>query len=152
MVLSIGNGQQIKVDQGHGPDPVPVQHVQVDHKDTDPQAVTEHIAVEQNVGHATVHNQHVVPEHPKVSVQVPPHVQQVVTQVSQHVPVVPVQQHVAKQRSLRAIMDKAGKCGFKCAETDKPICASNGRCHLQFENQCELSVHNCLNAHKSKYL
>ncbi|TMW42514.1 hypothetical protein DOY81_012405, partial [Sarcophaga bullata] len=83
-----------------------------------------------------------------VSSQVPAHDHQVVTQVSQHVPVVPVQQHVAKQRSMRSIIGKAGKCDFKCADTDNAICGFNGRCHRQFDNQCELSAHNCLNAHK----
>lgn len=138
------NGQKITTHQGHGPD-----HVHVaDHKVTSvptSEVVTEHIVVGYNV-----HHQHIVPEHAKVSVQIPPQVQQVVTQVSQHVPVV-VQEHVAKQRSQRSIMETPRKCDFKCADTDLPICASNGRCHRQFENHCELSAHNCLYANKSKY-
>ncbi|XP_037825691.1 uncharacterized protein LOC119613722 [Lucilia sericata] len=84
----------------------------------------------------------------QVSVQIPPKVQQVVTQVSQHIPVV-LAQHLANQnRVVRSLqnrrnlpnMDLKGlrKCDFICNAVDVTVCGYNGRCYREFESQCEL--------------
>ncbi|XP_037820304.1 uncharacterized protein LOC119609543 [Lucilia sericata] len=98
----------------------------------------------------------------QVSVQIPPKVQQVVTQVSQHIPVV-LAQHLANQnRVVRSLqnrrnlpnMDLKGlrKCDFICNAVDVTVCGYNGRCYREFESQCELSAYNCLNTQKAFYV
>lgn len=46
-----------------------------------------------------------------------------------------------KQRELQQL----GKCNFVCPQKALPVCASNGKCTVEFPGQCELSQWNCFN-------
>ncbi|XP_065360879.1 uncharacterized protein LOC135954613 [Calliphora vicina] len=97
----------------------------------------------------------------EITVEIPSKVQQIVTQVSQHIPIV-VGQHIANlkrmQRSPKNLSDwqlqqlKAGErphsCDFICNQVDVAICGYNGRCYQEFESQCELNTYNCMNSQK----
>ncbi|XP_060656443.1 uncharacterized protein LOC132791509 [Drosophila nasuta] len=45
------------------------------------------------------------------------------------------------QRDLQEL----GKCNYNCPEKALPVCASNGKCVVEFPGQCELSQWNCFN-------
>ncbi|KNC32648.1 hypothetical protein FF38_13219 [Lucilia cuprina] len=109
-------------------------------------------------------NNQIQPTHEpsQVSVEIPAKVQQVVTQVSQHIPEVLTQQLANGNRVVRSLqnrrnwqsMDLKGlrKCDFICNAVDVTVCGFNGRCYREFESQCELSTYNCLNTQKAEKL
>ncbi|XP_046808277.1 uncharacterized protein LOC124420170 [Lucilia cuprina] len=109
-------------------------------------------------------NNQIQPTHEpsQVSVEIPAKVQQVVTQVSQHIPEDLTQQLANGNRVVRSLqnrrnlqsMDLKGlrKCDFICNAVDVAVCGYNGRCYREFESQCELSTYNCLNTQKAFYV
>ncbi|KAH8405020.1 hypothetical protein KR222_004367, partial [Zaprionus bogoriensis] len=52
-----------------------------------------------------------------------------------------VPQLLERQRELQ----ERGKCSFQCPEKALPVCATNGKCTVEFPGQCELSQWNCFN-------
>ncbi|KAH8374023.1 hypothetical protein KR200_000822, partial [Drosophila serrata] len=70
------------------------------------------------------------------SLVIPPKVSNIVNQVHAHVP-----QLLAHHREEI----KLGKCNFECPRQALNICASNGKCVVNFPGQCELSQWNCFN-------
>lgn len=54
---------------------------------------------------------------------------------------VQVPELLEKQRGLQQL----GKCNFACPQKALPVCASNGKCTVEFPGQCELSQWNCFN-------
>lgn len=152
--------QQIKDD--HQPDHVVQGHE--GKQGSQGQTVQQNSQVPQKVGqqHITKPTVQHSMDSSKVTVQIPSKVQQVVTQVSQHIPMV-VEQHVAnqqnKQRMVRSLTnrltanaEKPRKCAYDCSPSDLPVCAYNGRCYQEFQSQCEMSAYNCLNTQKSKFV
>lgn len=152
--------QQIKDD--HQPDHVVQGHE--GKQGSQGQTVQQNSQVPQKVGqqHITKPTVQHSMDASKVTVQIPSKVQQVVTQVSQHIPML-VEQHVAnqqnKQRMVRSLTnrltannaEKPRKCAYDCSPSDLPVCAYNGRCYQEFQSQCEMSAYNCLNTQKSKF-
>ncbi|KAH8259627.1 hypothetical protein KR026_007807 [Drosophila bipectinata] len=67
---------------------------------------------------------------------IPPHVSNIVNQVHAHIP-----QLIAQHKEEI----KLGKCSFQCPREALNICASNGKCVVNFPGQCELSQWNCFN-------
>ncbi|KAH8328782.1 hypothetical protein KR067_006500, partial [Drosophila pandora] len=67
---------------------------------------------------------------------IPPHVTNIVNQVHGHIP-----QLIAQHKEEI----KLGKCSFQCPREALSICASNGKCVVNFPGQCELSQWNCFN-------
>ncbi|KNC32639.1 hypothetical protein FF38_13220, partial [Lucilia cuprina] len=100
-------------------------------------------------------NKEVFSQPSQVTVVIPPKVEKVVTQVSQHIPIV-LTQHLANQQRLVRSLDNrrnlktegSQKCNFICNPLDVTVCGYNGRCYREFENQCELTIYNCLNTQK----
>ncbi|KAH8244085.1 hypothetical protein KR038_005581, partial [Drosophila bunnanda] len=70
------------------------------------------------------------------SLVIPPKVSNIVNQVHAHIP-----QLLAHHREEI----KLGKCNFECPRQALNICASNGKCVVNFPGQCELSQWNCFN-------
>ncbi|KAH8379848.1 hypothetical protein KR009_007629, partial [Drosophila setifemur] len=70
------------------------------------------------------------------SLVIPPNVSGIVSQVHAHIP-----QLIAQHREEI----KLGKCSFQCPKESLAICASNGKCVVNFPGQCELSQWNCFN-------
>lgn len=70
------------------------------------------------------------------SLVIPPKVSHIVNQVHAHIP-----QLIAQHREEI----KLGKCNFECPRQALNICASNGKCVVNFPGQCELSQWNCFN-------
>ncbi|KAH8235191.1 hypothetical protein KR032_010077, partial [Drosophila birchii] len=67
---------------------------------------------------------------------IPPKVSNIVNQVHAHIP-----QLLAQHREEIQL----GKCNFECPRQALNICASNGKCVVNFPGQCELSQWNCFN-------
>ncbi|EDW94490.1 uncharacterized protein LOC6534092 [Drosophila yakuba] len=70
------------------------------------------------------------------SLVIPDKVSSIVNQVHAHIP-----QLIAQHREEM----KLGKCNFQCPKASLSICASNGKCVVNFPGQCELSQWNCFN-------
>ncbi|EDV51747.1 uncharacterized protein LOC6545870 [Drosophila erecta] len=70
------------------------------------------------------------------SLVIPDKVSNTVNQVHAHIP-----QLIAQHREEM----KLGKCSFQCPKASLSICASNGKCVVNFPGQCELSQWNCFN-------
>lgn len=70
------------------------------------------------------------------SLVIPDKVSNIVNQVHAHIP-----QLIAQHREEM----KLGKCNFQCPKASLSICASNGKCVVNFPGQCELSQWNCFN-------
>nr|XP_044249844.1 uncharacterized protein LOC108057647 isoform X2 [Drosophila takahashii] len=70
------------------------------------------------------------------SLVIPEKVSNIVNQVHAHIP-----QLIAQYKEEI----KLGKCNFECPKASLSICASNGKCVVNFPGQCELSQWNCFN-------
>ncbi|KAH8270284.1 hypothetical protein KR018_006488, partial [Drosophila ironensis] len=75
------------------------------------------------------------------SLAIPPKVSGIVNQVHANIP-----QLIALHREEI----KQGKCSFQCPREALQICASNGKCVVNFPGQCELSQWNCFNTKNGK--
>ncbi|XP_030386093.1 uncharacterized protein LOC115632938 [Scaptodrosophila lebanonensis] len=53
--------------------------------------------------------------------------------------------HVLHLSHKHLEQEKLGKCNFQCPRQSLPVCASNGKCVVEFPGQCELSKWNCFN-------
>uniref|UniRef100_A0A6P4EGY1 Uncharacterized protein LOC108041031 n=1 Tax=Drosophila rhopaloa TaxID=1041015 RepID=A0A6P4EGY1_DRORH len=56
-----------------------------------------------------------------------------------------VHAHIPQLISLHREEMKLGKCNFQCPKAALSVCASNGKCVVNFPGQCELSQWNCFN-------
>lgn len=61
---------------------------------------------------------------------------------------VQVPELLEKQRELQQL----GKCNFECPQKALPVCASNGKCTVEFPGQCELSQWNCFNTKNGEWV
>ncbi|KAH8261266.1 hypothetical protein KR044_006075, partial [Drosophila immigrans] len=52
---------------------------------------------------------------------------------------------VAELPEWQRDLQQLGKCNFDCPEKALPVCATNGKCVVEFPGQCELSQWNCFN-------
>lgn len=61
---------------------------------------------------------------------------------------VQVPELLEKQRELQQL----GKCKFECPQKALPVCATNGKCTVEFPGQCELSQWNCFNTKNGEWV
>ncbi|KAH8372104.1 hypothetical protein KR093_010097, partial [Drosophila rubida] len=57
---------------------------------------------------------------------------------------------VAELPEWQRELQQLGKCNFDCPAKALPVCATNGKCVVEFGGQCELSQWNCFNTKNGK--